>query len=647
MYEQNDNLKRYRIDDLVLDTGTRKLFRDDQLIELPKLSFDLLVALVEAAPNVASADQLIETVWGNVVVSDETLTQRVKMLRDSLHQDGDKQRYIETVRSVGYRLRPMPAEISIDTNFAAVSAAPITGISSRNKIAVVTVLLAMCAILILYFNPATRIDSASTAPAKGSIAVLPFVAMSDGVDDEYFADGVTEEVLNALAQLPDLLVTARTSAFYFKGRNIPVQEIAATLGVAHVVEGSVRRDRDQLRITAQLVRAEDGFHVWSDTFDHPSDDIFAVQMDIAERVSAALDIVLDDSLREKMRAVGVRDPEAFVAYQKGLELFDRAHGGERMLELLAEANTYFEQAIDREPTFIDAYIRHSDYNSHVVLYDAAGAQADGFSAEEIAAADASLLADFDAAIRFARDNRERLNVELDEAIFVGDWQNLSELLGQVLAEPDCKNSNWLDVVALPYGFAAASAPLITRRVECDPLRFSARLHQIRLLFWLGEFDMALEAAMDASQDFDHPFFRIAPVVALIGMGAHDKAEALIERGFDDELTATGAEYWLAVSRGDEATGRRLLARFREIYSASPGDMMAYHALLGDRAEVNRIAALADENRYGHMELAHALLLCYCGAPFDIDATPNFARRIEISGLSWPPVEPVKWPLKFW
>ena len=97
--------------------------------------------------------------------------------------------------------------------------------------------------------------------------MLPFVAMSNGPDDDYFSDGLTEEIINALAQLPDLLVTARTSAFHFKGQNLPVDVIAAQLGVGHVVEGSVRRAGEQLRITAQLIRADDGFHLWSETYD--------------------------------------------------------------------------------------------------------------------------------------------------------------------------------------------------------------------------------------------------------------------------------------------------------------------------------------------------------------------------------------------
>ena len=116
-----------------------------------------------------------------------------------------------------------------------------------------------------------------------SVAVLPFVAMSSGPDDEYFADGLTEEILNSLAQLPELLITARTSSFHFKGQDLPVTEIAEKLGVQNIVEGSVRRSGDRLRVTAQLVRAADGFHLWSQNYDSTAKDTIQVQEDMAVR----------------------------------------------------------------------------------------------------------------------------------------------------------------------------------------------------------------------------------------------------------------------------------------------------------------------------------------------------------------------------
>ena len=152
----------------------------------------------------------------------------------------------------------------------------------------------------------------SVVPAE-SVAVLPFVAMSNGPDDEYFADGLTEEILNSLSHVPGLLVTARTSAFAFKGQDVPVPKIADQLGVAHIVEGSVRPAGEQMRITVQLVRAADGFHLWSNSYDRSRDDILGIQSEIAEKVATALGVFLNEEQLRKMYAEGVNDPEAFSA----------------------------------------------------------------------------------------------------------------------------------------------------------------------------------------------------------------------------------------------------------------------------------------------------------------------------------------------
>ena len=229
-------------------------------------------------------------------------------------------------------------------------------------------------------NPAARTTEATqlqagrqpgTSAAPGcynakSVAVLPFVALSSGEDDGYFADGLTEEILNALAQLPELLVTARTSAFSFKGQDLPVQEIAEVLGVRHIVEGSVRRSGDRLRVTAQLVRAGDGFQLWSENYDSTSTDTIAMQEDIAEKIALALDVVLDDERREAMRRAGLRDPAAFVAFQKGLEQMDKGHGSEDQVAGLMEAGPYFDQVLERVPGYPPALIDRVDAYVHML-----------------------------------------------------------------------------------------------------------------------------------------------------------------------------------------------------------------------------------------------------------------------------------------
>ena len=165
------------------------------------------------------------------------------------------------------------------------------------------------------------------AATEKSVAVLPFVAMSSGEDDEYFADGLTEEILNSLTRVPELLVTARTSAFHFKGLDVPIPDIAEALGVAHVVEGSVRRDGDRLRVTAQLIRANDGFHLWSKNYDRETADTFGVQTDIAEEISSALGIVLDDTQVALMHDASIQDPDALSPSKKRTRLSTMRTGG--------------------------------------------------------------------------------------------------------------------------------------------------------------------------------------------------------------------------------------------------------------------------------------------------------------------------------
>jgi TolB-like protein len=170
-------------------------------------------------------------------------------------------------------------------------------------------------------NATQPTDATTRTPAtadENSVAVLPFANMSGNPEEEYFSDGMTEELLNVLARIPGMRVAARTSVFAFKDQGGDVREIGRTLGVSHIVEGSVRRDGDQVRITAQLIRVEDGFHVWSETFDRKLDSVFELQDEIAGRVAKQLASTLGDSAPLAQR--GSVDPVAYDEYLKGRSL---------------------------------------------------------------------------------------------------------------------------------------------------------------------------------------------------------------------------------------------------------------------------------------------------------------------------------------
>lgn len=191
-----------------------------------------------------------------------------------------------------------------------------------------------------------------------SIAVLPFVSMSSDEDQEWFADGLTEEILNSLAKTPDLLVSARTSSFAFKDTTEDVPTIAAALGVDHVLEGSVRKGGDKVRITAQLIRASDGFHLWSETFDRGLNDIIAIQEEIAIQIARALETAMDPESLAEMMSAGTRSVPAFEAYLKGNGAIQAAsESGDIYLWL--DARDAFEAAVKLDPEFSNAYDRLS------------------------------------------------------------------------------------------------------------------------------------------------------------------------------------------------------------------------------------------------------------------------------------------------
>lgn len=192
----------------------------------------------------------------------------------------------------------------------------------------------------------------STVTPEKSIAVLAFADLSPQRDQEYFSDGIAEEILNALAQVKDLKVAGRTSSFSFKGKNEDLRKIGETLGVAHVLEGSVRKQGDKVRIVAQLIRSKDGFHLWSESFDGDLKDVFALQERIAQSITEKLAVVLSGEQSQQLVNAGTSNPEAYALYLKATATFDR-RDGEHMLDAVKQ----LEQAIDLDPGYARAYSR--------------------------------------------------------------------------------------------------------------------------------------------------------------------------------------------------------------------------------------------------------------------------------------------------
>jgi len=233
----------------------------------------------------------------------------------------------------------------------------------RLNVLIIGLLLLVIVLLIaerLFFaGGADPDDGPATAGAPKTIAVLPFADLSQAQDQGWFADGLAEEILNALVRVPDLQVAARTSSFAYKGQSKSVSEIAEELGVAHVLEGSVRSGGVRIRVTAQLIRARDGFHLWSQNYDRDVADMIGIQEDLARSIATALETSMDPAALSQMAQVGTDSVEAYQEYLRGLQMLAEADTysvGQR-LDLTRQAYEHFERARSIDPGFSDAHAK--------------------------------------------------------------------------------------------------------------------------------------------------------------------------------------------------------------------------------------------------------------------------------------------------
>lgn len=313
---------------------------DGRRIKLTPRVFDTLLYLVQHAGEVVAKSELMRTVWRNVVVEEGNLTQTIHVLRRTLGEGPDEHRYIVTVPGRGYRFVAEVLPQSPDTGRPR-TAGPVRAVLAS---------LALVALAVgMYTFLGRREPPAAVAPAeRPSIAVLPLADLSAAQDQRHLADGIAEEILNRLAQTRGLNVIARSSSFSFKGQDVDVATIAKRLRVTHVLEGSVRRSGNEVRVTAQLIEAANSSHVWSMNYDRPLDDLFAIQDDIAESVASALRLTLADA-RPGPEA-GSRDARAYEEFLQGQFFYHRRAAGD-----IDRARFHFERALAIDPGFARAW----------------------------------------------------------------------------------------------------------------------------------------------------------------------------------------------------------------------------------------------------------------------------------------------------
>ena len=250
--------------DHTLDTERRELYRGSEPIAVEPQVFDLLIYLMENRDRVVSKDDLIASVWGGRIVSDSTLTSRVNAARKAVGDSGEEQKLIRTIARKGLRFVGEVRTPPTGTERADASGLPPDQVHERSR-------------------PALPL------PDRPAVAVLPFINMSGDPEQEYFSDGISEDIITALSKLRWFFVIARNSSFIYKGKAVHMKQVAEELGVGYVVEGGVRKSGDRVRITAQLNDVVTGSHIWAEHYDRSLADVFAVQDEITEAIVAAIE----------------------------------------------------------------------------------------------------------------------------------------------------------------------------------------------------------------------------------------------------------------------------------------------------------------------------------------------------------------------
>ena len=433
-------------------------------------------------------------------------------------------------------------------------------------------------------GPAVVAAPAPPAPPavpRKSIAVLPFVNMSADKDNEYFSDGIAEEILNALAKVDGLKVAGRTSSFQYKGRNENLQAIGAALGVAHVLEGSVRKQGDKVRITAQLIQASDGYHLWSETYDGDLDDVFELQERIARSITDSLKVVLDDKQSRRLVDTGTANTQAYSLYLQASAIFNRREG-----KRIPEAIDLLEQATRLDPTYARAWSRlaalHAISNNYrtipveqvVASVEAAAAKASGLD-PSLGEPHAALGLIYGAQRRF---DDERASFERALAL-----------------DPDDITTNvWYSFSLIRTGYRKEGNARLDRALALDPLL------PIALLWRSMEY---------------------------VEAGDLDQADRVLRLSADGHLMFVGlGQFRLDRARGDTAAGIRHLAEALDVFDADfpeGSNTVFAHACFGDATARSEAMRRIDAYLAGQPHPVAGLV------PFMLLCTQQYDRALDV------------------
>jgi serine/threonine-protein kinase len=415
------------------------------------------------------------------------------------------------------------------------------------------------------------------ATGTASAAVLPFVDLSPGKDQEYFSDGLTEELITALSQVPGLRVAARTSSFQFKGQSPDVHEVGRKLGVAAVLEGSVRKSGNRLRVSTQLINVKDGYQLWSESYDRDLTDIFAVQEDVARSIVAALRVRLAPARDSALSARPTSDLAAYDLYLKGRFAWNQRTG-----PALEEAVRYLEQATARDSTFAHAWAALADAYLLVVPY-AGGSPADGWRKAR-AAATRALALDSTSAEAYTA-------LGYGNTIYGWDWQAAEENFRRAIAADSTypTGHHWYGDFLAGRGRLAESLAQMDRAHQLDPLSLQIGIERGWVPYLMGrsaEAEEHIRQVIALDPNYAQARYRLGLV--LIQQRRYPEAIASLQRAIDLGVFYPLGAAALAVARaasGDTAAAMSILHDFERRRAAHelvpPVHIAIAYGALGD------------------------------------------------------------------
>jgi TolB-like protein len=431
--------ERYRIGDLMVDTGDGTVTRRQETLTVSPLSFDLLVALARRAPHVVRRQELLETVWPNEFVNDETLSQRVRLLRESLGDATEEPRYVASLRGWGYRL----------------------------------------------IAPVERLEGQTVA--VHALAVLPLANLTGDPQQEYFADGMTEALISALAKIRALKVISRTSVMHYKHTDRRLPQIARELGVDAVIEGTVLLASERVRVSVQLVCAATDEHLWAESYDRDRGDVLSLHADLARAIAREVRAVVTPDEEERLEKSPRVDPVAHEA-----ELRARYFLAKHTPADVDRAIGWFERAIARDASFAGAQAGLAQsccYRGAPLSGDLGAGEKRQFLTRAKAAAGRALGLDGTLA---------EAHAALGLAILFNDWDwcGAERALERALEfEPSSPYVHaYRAVVASTKLDRATTLAELRAAVGLDPVNLLVRAEAAEMCYWIRDYAQSLEYA---------------------------------------------------------------------------------------------------------------------------------------------------------